>query len=387
MRTIARSRSPLSLVAAMAALVGSASVSTYAGDAYTFTVNQPNSSVLYNISVSAPFSGSMTGENNPTKPAIEQTRMKRATQVICLFPSCGTFTATTNDVVNVSGALTTSGSNTASNPARPDGTFQLDINTTTGVARLRGLRTNLLASGAISLTVNLSNFDYVGPFCTVNPSCSVGDCGAITLPLGNGTLSDLIATQAPTDVAVGTLTAGSSAGQWNFSIPVTVTVTTALALNGAPFPSTPQLLPIVFAGTVTVAPTSASMTGSTTVDINPPADTTPTVQPPQAFTIPTGSPLCVGANILLSLTTNPAGSAGTTIRTTGNASYAAAGPKVACDCDIDASDTRDVADIFAYLSLFFANNTRADFDRNGTIEVADIFAFLSCWFGGTGFGC
>lgn len=55
----------------------------------------------------------------------------------------------------------------------------------------------------------------------------------------------------------------------------------------------------------------------------------------------------------------------------------------ACRCDID-GDGLAVSDIFAYLSLWFAGDERAEFDGVSGIAVPDIFAFLSCWFGGCG---
>ncbi|MBY0260900.1 MAG: hypothetical protein K2Q20_01050, partial [Phycisphaerales bacterium] len=57
-------------------------------------------------------------------------------------------------------------------------------------------------------------------------------------------------------------------------------------------------------------------------------------------------------------------------------------PGGCCPADFDSSGVRDVADIFAFLSAWFAGDLRADFDRSGTRDVGDIFAFLSAWFAG-----
>jgi len=46
--------------------------------------------------------------------------------------------------------------------------------------------------------------------------------------------------------------------------------------------------------------------------------------------------------------------------------------------DFNNSGTVEVADIFAFLSAWFAGN--GDFDGNGTSEVSDIFSYLSAWF-------
>lgn len=59
----------------------------------------------------------------------------------------------------------------------------------------------------------------------------------------------------------------------------------------------------------------------------------------------------------------------------------------ACDCgpsvDIDHNGIREVPDVFAFLSLWFAGDSRANFDSEGDAPaVPDIFAFLTSWFEG-----
>jgi hypothetical protein len=51
-----------------------------------------------------------------------------------------------------------------------------------------------------------------------------------------------------------------------------------------------------------------------------------------------------------------------------------------CPADHDGSGIVAVADIFAFLSDWFAGD--ADFDGSGATEVGDIFAFLAAWFQG-----
>lgn len=90
-------------------------------------------------------------------------------------------------------------------------------------------------------------------------------------------------------------------------------------------------------------------------------------------------------------------SASGTLRLTGSIGQPDAGPGLAggtatlrggflaprlCAADFDASGTRDVADIFAFLSAWFASGPGADFDNSGVRDVADIFSFLSTWFAG-----
>ena len=54
----------------------------------------------------------------------------------------------------------------------------------------------------------------------------------------------------------------------------------------------------------------------------------------------------------------------------------------ACRPDFDGNGTLNAADIFAFLSAWFAGNAAADFDLSGSLAVADIFAFVSAWFVG-----
>ncbi|MBY0262769.1 MAG: hypothetical protein K2Q20_10520, partial [Phycisphaerales bacterium] len=58
-----------------------------------------------------------------------------------------------------------------------------------------------------------------------------------------------------------------------------------------------------------------------------------------------------------------------------------------CKVDFDNSGATTVADIFSFLSAWFANDRRSDFDLSGDRNVTDIFAFLSAWFGAAGDGC
>jgi len=53
-----------------------------------------------------------------------------------------------------------------------------------------------------------------------------------------------------------------------------------------------------------------------------------------------------------------------------------------CAADFNGDGLRDVPDIFAFLSAWFAQSPSADMNGDGTISVPDIFAFLSLWFAG-----
>lgn len=50
-------------------------------------------------------------------------------------------------------------------------------------------------------------------------------------------------------------------------------------------------------------------------------------------------------------------------------------PPFTCAADPDGNGAREVPDIFAFLSAWFALDPRADFDLTGGVAVPDIFAF------------
>lgn len=52
-----------------------------------------------------------------------------------------------------------------------------------------------------------------------------------------------------------------------------------------------------------------------------------------------------------------------------------------CAADFNQDGVRNVSDIFAYLTAWFASDSSADINGGG-VAVNDIFAFLSAWFAG-----
>jgi hypothetical protein len=345
---------------------------------YHITVTQSTSSLSYSFNASAPFGAStptgmptiystLVGADDTTLPAAEQTRTH-------LGLSCTGIAATVNDPVHISGSITASGSGSGSSAPHPSGTFSLGLNTTTGVCRLQDLNLNLVASGSISSSASLSQFTYQS-FCAVNPSCTAFYLFPVTLPLGTVDLTSLLAQQAPGVPDSGTLTpVAGMPGQYNFSVTTTVTVTPTVSFSGAPIAATPQDLPITLAGTVTIAGNTATIAASTQLMYAPPA-AAPGLQAPTPFTIPAGSPLCSGINIVLTMNI-----LSTTITNNTTATINAAGPRFTCKCDINNDGVVTVQDIFDFLSYWFASNPIADFNGTGGISTQDIFDFLSCWF-------
>lgn len=338
------------------------------GTAYAFTVSQPTSSLTYSFTSSAPFTGTMIGENSPLKPANEQTRTKRLPPFTF---TCGSLTATQNDVVTISATIAASGS-TGTTAIRPAGTFKLGIDTAASTSVLQDFNVNLVASGAIEATANLNNFTYQS-FCAINPGCTAPFLVPISLPLGTVSVTSLVAAQAPGAPESGTLSANGP-NAWNFSVPCTLTVTPAISFSGTTVPADPQTVASVFAGTITVSGATATMTGSAALNYAPPTNTTPAPQAPTPFTIPSTSTLCPGINLILTITITSS-----SVTSSNTANLAAAGTKIACRCDANNNGGLEVQDIFDFLNLWFAGSPLADFNGGG-LGVQDIFDFLSCWF-------
>ena len=352
-----------------ALLVVGAGGRAQAGDRFSFTVNQATSTVGYTLSASAPFTGTMIGQDDPTQAADAQTRTKTAS----LF-SCGTFGATENDPITISGTITATGSSSGSTtPIEPAGTFTMGIDPVSGQALVDSLSLNLAASGTPSASASLSGFKYQS-FCTVNPSCTAPYLVPITLGLGTVDVTALTALQTA-GAAIGTLTPAGT-NSWTFSVNVPVTVSATVVYGTSVIPGTPTAGTLPLTGTITkISATAAQVTVSTTFDGSPAPVTTPTVLPASPFTVPAGSALCSGINITLNLTLTS-----TTVTNTDTISANADGTKVPCPCDYDGSGSVTVQDIFSFLAAWFAKSPSADFDQSGTVTVQDIFSFLSCWF-------
>jgi hypothetical protein len=254
------------LALAIAAL--SPATASLAGVGYTFTINQSTSALTYSFSAAAPFGtggtpaadSTLIGANNPTLPAGQQTRTRRMQNII----TCGGFTATQNEPITISGSISASGNSTGQPAVHPGGTFKLGLDTTAGHCRLQDLNLNLVATGAITTAASMNNFAYQS-FCTTNPACNAPFLIPITLPLGNVTVSSLLAQQAAGVPAPGTLTANGP-GTWHFSVDTTVTVTPTITFGGAPLAADPQQIPATISGDVTLSGNTATVTASTTLN-------------------------------------------------------------------------------------------------------------------------
>ena len=109
------------------------------------------------------------------------------------------------------------------------------------------------------------------------------------------------------------------------------------------------------------------------IEPSPTTQNTRTPLPPTPFTIPAGTGLCDGANLVLALTVNSS-----TVTVDTSADLSAGGSRVRCPCDWNRSGAVTVQDIFDYLSAYFGGT--GDFNGTAGTTVQDIFDFLACYF-------
>ncbi|MCE7975162.1 MAG: hypothetical protein DYG92_12695 [Leptolyngbya sp. PLA1] len=255
-------------------------------DSYNFTVGASSTSA-WNLTVNAPFVvsgdprsfliGNYDATANPTG-----TRT-----LVGLVGSDNGL----NNVINLSaGGVSASGSS-GQTPLHPAGVFSMNIDPAAGTIVMTGLSLNILNGGQAAVGAEVS-LTYPS-FRTRQPTCTVFGGFPITLPIGEGQITGLVASQAAEEDA-GVLTPGGS-GTYTFAIPFTVNLLVTATLQGEPFPVEPQSLPVVLTGTVTLDGATASM--AATLDIsNQQTQPGPLAMDPMPFT----EPLC-GGGLLLNL--------------------------------------------------------------------------------------
>lgn len=57
-------------------------------------------------------------------------------------------------------------------------------------------------------------------------------------------------------------------------------------------------------------------------------------------------------------------------------------PASCCRADFDGNGVLNIADIFGFITAYFAGSPTADWDGNGTLEIADLFMFITTYFVG-----
>lgn len=347
----------------------SSATSAHGAPKFAFILDQSASSASTSVSASAPLTGTIIGDPTATPP----TRTRVGTNSIFppSFVTCTPFGATQNDPINISGTLAASGQQSNVHPA---GTFTLTVDAAAGTSAVQGLTLNLLGGSIFTINASINQFTYQN-ICALNPTCALRYLVPITFPLGTITVTSLSAVQDGASAA-GTLT-GTASNTYDFSIPLNVAVTIAADFSGAPITQPPQIVPVVFSGTVVLSPTgsTASITSTLNISIAPPPSTTPTPIGPSPLVTPPDSALCPGLNLVLAGTITS-----TTLNSSTSGTLLATGAAL-CPCDTDSSGTLAPADIFAFLNIYFSTDPRGDFDGNGIRQPQDIFAFLNCYFG------
>ena len=361
-------RSALPLAAFAVALCAGAA---RAADNFSCTLTA-SSTLSYTLSANAPLINSSFHGAYLTIPSPPSAQTRTKVPNAGFSGGCSSIGATQNDNVPVSGTGTANGNGSGYHPT---GTFNIVLapaDPAVGVATIRNMNLNLLGGGMASVTAQVSNFGITSTFCTVNPGCNaIIPLSGLTLPLGTATVSGVTAVQTGGD-AVGTLTP-TAPNEWDFSVTVSLVVSTDVVFGGNPLPTAPQTVPATLAGHIVRSGVNITVTASAAINLNQ-SDPTDVPIVDQAVTT-SGLPICNGLNLLFNATIDS-----TTVMLNTNSSVAAGGPQVPCRCDWNGNFAWDVSDVFAFISSWFMHAPGTDFNANSTFDVGDIFAFLGCWF-------
>jgi len=316
-------------------------------DTYTFTVNSAQSTLSASVSASAPFTGTFIGTaGTETRP--------------------GLFGGSGNHPIGFTGTGMASGTPMT----HPAGVFTLSIDTANNTAFLTGLSIDLLGGAHPTIAAN-ATITY-STFHTVNPT---GIFPSLTIPidLGDAVVNTLTATQVCSG-AQGTLTSGPP-GLFLFSVPTPVTIASAIDFAGQPVETSPQIVPVVVAGTLAVSGSGATVSMSLHLMDN--QTIMGPIPGPQDAPFDLANPLGGTVHLLLSMTIT---SATFDLTADLNASAAGVAAPFPCVADFDQSGAVNSQDFFDFLAAFFAGD--ADFNCSGATDSQDFFDFLGAFFAG-----
>jgi hypothetical protein len=249
---------------------------------FSFQINQPTSGGSAQFEVSANTSGSLIGNYDATTtPAGTHTKPG--------FLAPG---ATENVSVPVNsfnpdaaGKITFA----------PTGTFQSHFDAAANSLTLTNLTIDLLGGGTAAIPVSAAV--SFSTFRTTNPSFTYLGI-PLNLPLGNATISSLVATQVPGDIS-GTLTP-LGGNQYNFTITPMVIIQAHVDFQGTPQDVATDPTPFPLAGTLTLTGNTASIAETGPLDLtNTASPATPL--DPFPFDLPAGAD---SAHVILNLTLN-----------------------------------------------------------------------------------
>jgi len=312
------------------------------------------SSVVQTTDLSAPFSGTFIGDydatNNPT-----------GTKTIP-----GLFGGSGNNPISYSASFALAGDISS----HPLGAFAIGVDPETLQVRIGGLDLDLLGPtpGTLGATLNI-NYQS---FHTQQPNAIFPGGVNIPLPVGNGSVTTLRATQTG-DFATGIMVPQKN-GSFDFTVAVPVDlVIVATLLNQTVSDGTPQPSVLPITGTVTVNGNSVTVTASIS---NQSTTTQPVTAPPftdVALAIPTVIPAGNTANVLMSGTVTSV-----TASSTLNVGLSAAGNRQPILGDLNSDYRVDCMDLSICISRWGLPGL-GDLDASGAIDCRDVAILLNNW--------
>jgi len=248
--------------------------------------------------------------------------------------------------------------------AAPLGSFSLWFDDATGQLRMHFLFVDALAGRAG--TVQSSLVVTYGNFRTVAPSATFPGASNLSLPLEDGVLTVVEATQV---AEASTIATPVGTGLWDFALTIPTQVRVVGTLMGEPFENL-EPATLSLQGRLDLADGTARITGqgsvSETVSVPPPA---PLVRYPMA--VPTILPPGATANLLVNGTFSQ-GSSTTAV----SANLQASGRRI-CPIDFDLSGAIDYGDVVLLLLDYGpCEACAADVDGTGEVDFGDLVLVL-----------
>jgi len=326
--------------------------------AFDFTINQPTSSIDARLTLNAVLPGTLIG-NYVAVTNEAGTRTKPG-----FF---GSFGSTENVAIPINIAA---GVNNYRLLNSITGVFTLELDTETGIAKVSGYASDMLAGGpeTVPVTAALTIRDS---FRTRNPT-STYIAATVNVPVGNAMITTFTATQ--TDPAQGTLIGDATPNQYTFTVPMLVQYTIEAELLGNPIVTdggTPA--PFVLTGTVIVNGNTATVTAMRELTINESQQPAAALDP-IALDLPTILPPGSTAHVLLNLTLDTINES-----ISGTQSLSASGVVASCKADFNQDGGVDGQDVEAFFVAWEAGRAAADMNADGGIDGADVDFFFDRW--------
>ncbi len=336
------------LTAACAVL---AAAPIFAADTFDCALVRKASSVTQATDVAAPFTGTLIGNydavSNPTGTSTVP----------------GFFGGSGNNPIPYSASFVLGGDIVSA----PTGAFAATVDMELGAISIEGLSLDLLGGtpGALGATLNIN----YSTFRTVNPGSLYPGGVTIPVPLGEATVSALVATQAAP--AIGTLTAVK--GGYTFAVAVPVVVSLTADLLGTPIADgvpTPGVLPLtgtlLVDGDALVLDATFSNSASQTQPVGQAFDAIP-------LALPTVIPAGATANLLMAGTVSEV-----TVASGLSADLSAVGLRRTNPADLNGDGLVGAADLAIMLDAWGGTGP-ADLNGDGVVGAADLSILLDAW--------